>query len=61
MMWAFASINPIVWGSVLVSTFLGNVSVKPAKGGKHEVVEVCDEEKAGSGSLGSGTGALGSR
>ena len=38
-MWAFISIIPIVWGSVLVSTFLGNVSVKPAKGGGHEVVD----------------------
>jgi len=38
IMWAFVSIIPVMWGSVMVATFLGNVTIWSGKDGGHDVV-----------------------
>lgn len=39
IMWAFISIVPIMWVSVLSTLFLGNVWIRPIKEGGHDVVD----------------------
>jgi hypothetical protein len=39
IMWAFVAVIPIMWSSVLAATFLGNVLIRPAKEGGHDVVD----------------------
>ncbi|KAK0649799.1 major facilitator superfamily domain-containing protein [Cercophora newfieldiana] len=38
IMWAFVSVIPIMWASVLAALLLGNVWIKPVKEGGHDVV-----------------------
>ncbi|KAK0609413.1 major facilitator superfamily domain-containing protein [Immersiella caudata] len=38
IMWAFIAVIPILWSSVLTATFMGNVSINPAREGGHDVV-----------------------
>lgn len=38
IMWAFVAVTPILWGSVVATTFLGNVWIRPLLDGGHDVV-----------------------
>lgn len=38
VMWAFIAVTPILWGSVVVTMFRGNVWIRPIRDGGHDVV-----------------------